>query len=305
MTTLAVRTAPRMPRETALFSVFALTAIVWFGFGLAAPPLGVQVVVLGLLVAVLGLPHGALDPLIARRLGLWSTPLGFAGFNLAYIGVVAAVVGLWLVLPLLSLVAFLLVSAAHFGSDWNASRPLWMRLATGMALLSLPALGHRAEVSVLYEILAPGAAAVADVQAFIAPALLLGMLGAAVIAFRARPHETVEIMLAAGLALVAPPLVFFAIYFCALHSARHLREGFAAERGGGRFAATIAVVYTVVPIAAAGLFVWGLSAGASLDAAITQLIFIGLAGLTVPHMALVALDERFARRAAGHGIFDR
>lgn len=289
------RSAARMPVETGLFTVFALTAIVWFGFGLAAPPLGLQVVVLGVLVAVLGLPHGALDPLIARRLGLWSTPWGLAGFNVAYLAVVAAVVGLWFLFPVASLVAFLLVSAAHFGSDWNGSRSLWLRLITGIGLLSLPALGHRAEVAELYEILAPGGTAVADVQALIAPFAVIGMLVAAVIAFRSRPHEAVEIVLAASLAFVAPPLVFFAIYFCALHSARHLREGYAVERGGGRFAAAIAVIYTLVPILMGALFVIAVSGGASLDASLTRLIFIGLAGLTVPHMALVALSERRAR----------
>ena len=40
------------------------------------------------------------------------------------------------------------------------------------------------------------------------------------------------LVLAATLAFVAPPLVFFVLYFCALHSARHLRHGFAVEGNG-------------------------------------------------------------------------
>jgi Brp/Blh family beta-carotene 15,15'-monooxygenase len=291
----------KAPIETFLFSGFAVVAIIVFGLGVATPPLSAQIIVLAILAAVLGLPHGALDPLIARRAGLWKTAPGFALFNLGYLAVVVAVAGIWIVAPGPSLIAFLLVSGAHFGSDWNADRPFWLRALVGIGLLSLPAFAHQEEVGGLYETLAPGAgAAIASVQATIAPLLLAAMLVAAVLALRSRRlHESVELVLAALLALAAPALIFFAIYFCALHSARHLREGFRAERGGGRFAVFITVVYTVVPIVAVGaLLALGAPAGVALDAQVLQLVFIGLAGLTVPHMILVSYAGAKERRLA-------
>ncbi len=290
----------RAPIETFLFSGIAVLAILVFGLGVATPPLSVQIVVLAVLAAVLGLPHGALDPLIARRAGLWRTAPGFAIFNLGYSAIVVAVAGIWIVAPGPSLVAFLVVSGAHFGSDWNADRPFWLRVIVGMGLLSLPAFAHQEEVGGLYETLAPGSGAViASVQAGIAPALMAGMLVAAILAVRSRRlHEAVELVLAGLLALAAPALIFFAIYFCALHSARHLREGFRAERGGGRFAVFITVVYTVVPILAVGvLLALGAPSGAALDAQVLQLVFIGLAGLTVPHMILVSYAAAKERRS--------
>ncbi|MBG6056270.1 Brp/Blh family beta-carotene 15,15'-monooxygenase [Salinibacterium sp. CAN_S4] len=296
MTTVESR---RPPVETYLFCGFALVAVAVFLTPAAAPPLQAQVIVLGVLAAVLGLPHGALDPLIARRLGLWKGPAGFAVFNLAYLGAVVVVVLLWLLNPVASLVVFLAVSAMHFGADWNGDRPVWLRIAAGVGLLSLPSLGHRAEVSGLYETLAPGGGdAISTVQFWIAPVALVGMLIGAGLAVRRRPNEAAELVVAALLAVVAPPLVFFAIYFCALHSVRHLRSGFSAE-SRGRLTGLIVVLYTAVPIlGAVAVLLVSLSVGpiVSVDDRLLQVVFIGLAGLTVPHMILVGLESRRSAR---------
>ena len=285
-----------------LFSVLAAVAVLAIALRMPAPPLSVQVAVLGVLVATLGLPHGALDPLIARRAGLWHTPLGFAGFNLAYVAMVAVVVGVWLLAPTASLIGFLLVSGIHFGADWNVGRRIVLRSLTGIGLLTLPAFAHHDEVSGIYRTLAgSGGAVVADVQAWLGPVAIAAMLLGAVLALRRRPTDALEILLTGILALVAPPLVFFVLYFCALHSARHLRHGFAEERSGGRLAVLITAVYTVVPILAVGIltamFAGDFAPGGSLAGDwIIRLVFIGLAALTVPHMIVIAASELRARR---------
>ena len=288
--------------ETVLFSVAAIVAILGIALRMPSPPLPVQAAVLGVLVATLGLPHGALDPLIARRAGLWRTPLGFAGFNLGYLAIVALVVGVWLLAPTASLVGFLVVSGIHFGADWNGGRSVVLRSLTGVGLLTLPAFAHHDEVAGIYRTLAgTGGGIVADVQSSLGPVAIVAMLIGAALALRRRPTDALEILLATTLALVAPPLIFFALYFCALHSARHLRHGFAEERGSGRLAVLITVAYTVVPIVAVGIltavFVGDFAPGGSLaDGWIIRLVFIGLAALTVPHMIVIAVGELRARR---------
>ena len=288
--------------ETVLFSVAAIVAILGIALRMPAPPLPVQAAVLGVLVATLGLPHGALDPLIARRAGLWRTPLGFAGFNLGYLAIVALVVGVWLLAPTASLVGFLVVSGIHFGADWNGGRSVVLRSLTGVGLLTLPAFAHHDEVAGIYRTLAgTGGGVVADVQSWLGPVAIVAMLIGAALALRRRPTDALEILLATALALVAPPLIFFALYFCALHSARHLRHGFAEERGSGRLAVLITVAYTVVPIVAVGIltavFVGDFAPGGSLAGGwIIRLVFIGLAALTVPHMMVIAVGELRARR---------
>ena len=288
--------------ETVLFSMAAVVVVLGIALRIPAPPLPVQAAVLGVLVATLGLPHGALDPLIARRAGLWRTPLGFAGFNLGYLAIVVLVVGVWLLAPAASLVGFLLVSGIHFGADWNSGRSVVLRSLTGVGLLTLPAFAHHEEVAGIYRTLAgSGGGVIADVQSWLGPAAIVAMLIGAVLALRRRPTDALEILLATTLALIAPPLIFFALYFCALHSARHLRHGFAEERGSGRLAVLIIVVYTAVPIVAVGIltavFAGDFAPGGSLAGGwIIRLVFIGLAALTVPHMMVIAVGELRARR---------
>ncbi len=284
--------------ETVLFSVGAILVILFTLLRLPSPPVGVQAAVLGILVAVLGIPHGALDPLIARRAGIWTSVRGFALFNLGYVALVGLVVAVWLVAPTASLIVFLVVSGIHFGADWNTRRGIPLRTLTGLGLLTLPAFAHHADVSAIYGTLAgSGGMSVAAAQTWLGPFAIVAMIVGAVIALRTRPTDAVEIALAGTLALVAPPLVFFAVYFCALHSARHLRTGFVAERGAGRLRTVITVVYTVVPVGASVILFAVFSGAAAGDVAppsdlILRLVFIGLAALTVPHMVLVAIAER-------------
>ena len=293
----------RLPLESVVFASLTLVTLFVFGLGLPMPSPTVQVVILGVLVAVLGLPHGALDPLIARRAGLWRTPIGFTGFNAAYILVVVAVVLLWLAAPALSLIAFLVVSMLHFGSDWNAHRGLWLRFLAGFGLLTLPAFSHPQQVTAAYVVLAgDGGATVASMQEWLGPLALAGLLLAAVIALRHRAHESLEIGLATVLAVATEPLVFFIVYFCALHSFRHLKAGFTEERGGGRVTALIVVVYTVVPILAVAAFLLVVGPSGGLPAQVLQIVFIGLAALTWPHMVVVTYENRHRERLAAARI---
>lgn len=289
----------RAPRETYLFAATALATILAFLLADPEPPLVVQIAAIAILAAVLGLPHGALDPLIARRLGMWRGPLSFGAFNLVYAGLSIAVVALWLVAPVPSLVLFLVVSAVHFGGDCMRERSPAPRALTGAALLTLPAFRDEDAVAGLYATLAgEGARSVASVQAAIGLPLLVLLLGLAVLAARRAPHEALELGLVALLALTTPPLVFFIVYFCTLHSARHLREGFVEEREQPRrLTALVIVAYTVIPLLAAGAFLTTTAGAASLDDQLLRVVFIGLAALTVPHMLLVGLGDRALRRA--------
>lgn len=289
---------PRAPRETYLFTATALATILAFLLADPEPPLVVQITAIAILAAVLGMPHGALDPLIARRLGLWRGALSFGAFNLVYSGLSVAIVALWLVAPVPSLVLFLVVSAVHFGGDWMRERSPAPRALAGAALLSLPAFRDEDAVAGLYATLAgEGARSVAAAQAALGMPLLVLLLVLAVVAARRAPHEAVELGLVALLALTTPPLVFFIVYFCTLHSARHLREGFAEERTQPRrLTALVVVAYTAIPLIAAGVFLAATAGTASLDDQLLRVVFIGLAALTVPHMVLVGLGDRALRR---------
>ena len=89
-------------------------------------------------ISLVGLPHGALDPVVAHRCGLIHDLRSSAQFFAGYVIVVALVVLLWLQLPSASLLLFLLISCIHFGRDWK-QKISFGGFAYGAFVLGLPA----------------------------------------------------------------------------------------------------------------------------------------------------------------------
>lgn len=253
-------------------------------------------------VVLAGLPHGALDPWVAWRAGLWRTRAGFAAFNLAYVAIVLAVLGIWQVAPGASLVVFLAISAWHFGGDWRQELSAWARAGCGLALLALPSLGAPSETSAVFALLAGDEGRVlAGWLGTAAPWLAVVAAGSALVVLHKSPAAALELGAAAAFALLLSPLVFFLLYFCTLHSPRHLRlAAQSADPGQRRRMAGVALIYTLLTLAAAAIaWPWlggDVASPAAPEANLIRILFIGLAALTVPHMIVVMLSEQ--RQAA-------
>ena len=259
------------------------------------------VISLAIAVVLTGLPHGALDPFVAWRAGLWRTRLGFVAFHLGYMGTALAVMGLWQLAPGASLGGFLAISAWHFGGDWQPELGAWMRPLSGLALLSLPAVAAPAEVSAIFALLSGDQGRVlAGWLSELAPWLAVITAGLALRVLPRSPATAIELVVAGALALLLPPLVFFLVYFCALPSPRDLRlAARAADSRQRRRMAVVALVYTALTVVA-GAVAWYWLAGDAAsanapDAQLLKILFIGLAALTWPHMALIFLSERRRR----------
>ena len=97
-------------------------------------------------------------------------------------------------------------------------------------------------------------------------------------------------------AIAAPPLVGFTVYFCGMHSARHLLRTAERARLSWLRLALVACV-PMLGTVATGFVAWRLMAQLPVDAVAIRIVFIGLAALTVPHMVIVE-RVRFARLAA-------
>ena len=89
-------------------------------------------------ISLVGLPHGALDPVVAHRCGLIHDLRSSVQFFAGYVIVVALVVLFWLQLPAASLLLFLLISCVHFGRDWK-QKVSFGGFAYGAFVLGLPA----------------------------------------------------------------------------------------------------------------------------------------------------------------------
>lgn len=273
--------------------LFAALVPIFLGISLVfQPPLLWQIIALGPLVSLLGLPHGALDHRVATAMWPLSTLRQHAIFVAGYIGLTIAVLVLWIIAPSIALAAFLIYSAMHFSDDWRAEVGLWQSLPLGISVIALPALVFQSDVAVLFGFLTeePTATLLAAllhktaIAAIIASALFL------VVNLRRAPWVTLEYGLLVATALVTPPLVYFVIYFCALHSPRHFLLTADQLRLTPLQALRAAwpILMATLAMTALGAIVLAVFTPACGPATL-QIVFIGLAALTVPHMLLTAV----------------
>ena len=244
-------------------------------------------------VTLIGLPHGAMDAAVALALGYGRNVGRMAVFVLAYLVLAAVVVGFWIMAPVLALAIFLLISMVHFGlGDTEAHNPLHkyvQMIAHGSVVTVAIPFWHRQDVSAVFEMISGphdwlwpviDAAAVISILAGIAYAVLaLRQPG-----LRRGFAEWLGLM---AVVAVLPPLVGFALYFTLVHTPRHvLRISHALKArdlpGWGMTAGFTVATWALA--VAAWLLLAGRIGG---DAASLQIVFIGLAALTVPHMILI------------------
>ena len=91
--------------------------------------------------------------------------------------------------------------------------------------------------------------------------------------------------------LILSPLIHFGLYFCLLHSPKHLRDVGMKLRVSVKRAIVISLPFVILTIVlAAGLY--ELFGSSRLSTDLLRWIFIGLFGLTISHMLLIHLWHR-------------
>jgi Brp/Blh family beta-carotene 15,15'-monooxygenase len=271
-----------------LFSLVALLLVLLstqFSFGFSLPLL----LGLSLLILLLGVPHGALDPIFAQQIFDVKGLLGWSLFAMLYLGLAAGVVLFWYVFPTLWLVGFLLISVWHFSADL-APGSLWLaRLSYGSAVIVLPVFHFSNELTVLFSFLIDTNASVALVAALqwlLVPVLVLVALSV-VLVMRTDRLSALELLSVSALMLLVPPLPAFTLYFCLMHGARHIlrtKQYMAQVSFKSMFSVILLPMLGTLVLMLLG---WFFVAGQSLEQGVVQVVFVGLAALTVPHMCLV------------------
>ncbi len=261
-----------------------------------------------LAVCLIGVPHGGLDHKTGRkqfasRWGkYWSIPF-FGG----YLAISVATVLGWLLNPLITAVAFFLVSAMHFGrEDQLVHQPtspgrVLLDTASGGLVIWIPAVARPAEFQQILEVMIPtGFATSLDAIVYLTKGMALVLIPIALIEIAyqvgsqsarklgGRTRAIRQIILIALFA-TTPILVSFAVYFCGWHSIRGLRQLMHENQMklGELGAATIPM--SIGAIAMVGLGMWYWNSGRVLSDELTRSLFIGLSALAVPHLALHAL----------------
>ena len=108
-----------------------------------------QAIFAGILLCIIGIPHGANDHLY-RKDQTWFGMIKFLG---VYLGIIAAYIVLWYFIPLAALILFFVVSFHHFGQSnfenekvWYLSSILW-----GIILLAFPVILHFEEALLIFK----------------------------------------------------------------------------------------------------------------------------------------------------------
>ena len=241
-----------------------------------------------LLIVSLGIPHGALDPIFAKELPQVKSRASWAGFVMCYLLLASLVVCLWWISPALFLMGFLAISVLHFSGDPAPGATFWLRLLYGGAVITLPFLWHADEGGRLFSLLVGRDAAlpVAAGLHLIAGPWLAGLALVTVCNGRRDWLLALEVSAVSSLALAATPLLGFAVFFCGMHSMRHILR---TQKYSGLTPLRLALM-AVLPMLAVFLIAalgWTLLPDSPIDERMLQFLFVALAALTVPHMVLV------------------
>lgn len=249
----------------------------------------IQLLILSPIILFMGVPHGALDIVFARQFVGIQTIIGWCLFLLAYVLGSALVVGLWWVAPGIFLTTFLLISAFHFSGDPEGKTSTLFRMLYGGSVILCPLVLHQLEVIEIFTYLAglKNAQIIVAVLKWGVWPWILAILIVAFTSAKQAPLRSFELISVAALMIFAPPLLGFTLFFCCMHSARHVLRtrdySYEGSLGSLLRIATWPMAITVAGIAVA----WWFSDGIPLDIKLAQLLFVGLAALTVPHMFVI------------------
>jgi Brp/Blh family beta-carotene 15,15'-monooxygenase len=110
-------------------------------------PMKIQLMYFAIMIGATGIPHGALDHIIAKTSAISNgQSFSIQQFLGRYVLAIILYSASWIFLPGISLIIFLLISAWHFGEtdlsnaddtrSWNLSRLLWGSIVLMLILLS-------------------------------------------------------------------------------------------------------------------------------------------------------------------------
>jgi Brp/Blh family beta-carotene 15,15'-monooxygenase len=216
-------------------------------------------------------------------------------FIAVYIAIAALSIIFWVYMPEAALVIFLSISVFHFSADWRLTMPFFSRLGLASSLICGPSVFYSSTVTDLFTALLVTAEAANWIVQGMRVTFCIGTLFFLYYAIRLlfnKKHpdvwQCIEYLAIIVSSLILSPLIHFGLYFCLLHSPKHLQD-VGVELGVSiKRAVIISLPFVILTIIlGAGMYEFFGSGRLSND--LLRWIFIGLFGLTVSHMLLIHL----------------
>jgi len=278
------------PKMLRLFSLPAVTLLLIFVDRFWGVMGSAHINMLAAVVIVLaGIPHGTLDVEIAAAHFGQRGIAGKTKIIACYLCCAAAMIFLWFQFPELALISFLIISIVHFGRDWRGGADPFLAMMVGWALVALPALASPDDVARIFATLT-GSDKGAVIAALLGAASVPAALGSLVFAYWAFRHDdtqsALDVLSCIAAALVLPPLMAFALFFCGLHSPRHMADAL-RETGDLSHLKKTAIICAVFALSLGlGVLMFLFQGAIPTDMGIIRTAFILISTLTVPHFIL-------------------
>lgn len=271
-----------------LFGVVAILCLLASAF---LPPVEKQteLIWVAALIIILGVPHGALDTLFARELYGVNSLQAWIKFSVIYLVMVGLVVGIWYFAPLLFLIGFIGISIAHFSGDPDGETGWLIRLLYGGAIIFIPVHKHYQEVADLFTLLV-GVKSSQTLMPWISGLAIPWILALSVVVLHLLVKKSplsFEFLCLGLIAYFLSPLISFTVFFCGMHSARHIIRTATFAKYSQPLLLVGAMLLPMMGVLILSIGAWFLLKSQTLDGRVVQIVFVGLAALTVPHMVLV------------------
>ena len=267
-----------------------------------------------LLILIIGVSHGSLDHIKGRKLLKIFQINNIITFYTSYFLLAVTIIILWVLLPTVVLIAFLIVASFHFGKedtqfliDNNSYLNQFLFFLKGSLVILAPLYFNFNETVSIFKLLLIENESfyqslnVIENNNFLIIGIVLSALSSIILFFKKFELKKFTIFFDYFSIIIInmhfSPLIAFTIYFCFLHSIRHsisliteldqesLRNGLLVFIKKATPLTILTAIFCLI-----GLYF--LNNNYNLDSAILKLIFIGLASLTFPHILLEYLIEK-------------
>ena len=266
------------------------------------------------LILSIGVSHGSLDNLKGRKLFQIFGISNLFIFYLSYILISIVVIILWVIIPSISLVIFLIIASHHFGKEdtqflivKNSYDNQLLFFLKGSLIIFAPMYFHFDETISIFKLLLIENETfyeflnLIETNKVLLYALILSSLSSIILFAKNFELKKFTIFLDYFSILIInyffSPLVAFTIYFCFLHSVRHsISLMYELDNNnltnGLKIFTKKALPLTIVTATFSFLALFLLNYTYNFDNSVLKIIFIGLASLTFPHILLEYLIEK-------------
>ena len=266
------------------------------------------------LILTVGVSHGALDDIKGYKVLKFYKVKNKLVFYLSYISLSLLVMFIWILFPTIALVLFLIIAAYHFGredcwslpikkSNLNSIKfflkgslvilaPLWLSFEETILLFNTLGVKNQEFYNFLSFL---------NLNKLFSLLILLSILSNILInrELKYLTGFAWEIICILALYSAFNPLIAFTIYFCFLHSLRHtasLKHEFNINiqefiKKAWPLTLTTSILFFF------GIYILTGFQNVPIDSSIINVIFIGLASLTFPHILLEYLLEKNEKKS--------